>query len=64
LCDQGDMDAAGKTLNGEKLKLVEELDWRCERFVKSLAELSTNAQKVRGVLLWGMVFVVLVAMAL
>jgi hypothetical protein len=42
-----DMEAAGKTLNGEKLKLVEELDWRCERFVKTLAELTTTAQKVR-----------------
>jgi hypothetical protein len=41
-----DMETAGKTLNGEKLKLVEELDWRCERFVKTLAELTTTAQKV------------------
>ena len=43
---KSDMEAAEKTLNGEKLKLVEELDWRCERFVKGLAELTATAQKV------------------
>ena len=43
---KSDMDAAEKTLNGEKLKLIEELDWRCERFVKNLADLTSAAQKV------------------
>ena len=45
---KGDMEAADKTLNGEKLKLVEELDWRCERFVKQLTELTSTAQKASG----------------
>ncbi len=43
---RGDQDAAEKTLNGEKVKLVEELEWRIERHTKTMAELSTLAMKV------------------
>ncbi len=46
---RADMEVANKVLNGEKMKLIEELDWRCDNFRKSLQEIAAGVQKVRYV---------------